>query len=78
MRGNHIAPCRSPDWKFFNLIMRWLNYVTTGLSLLIAMGGLYFLPAPTSWIVAVSLAAIAAFAITTANEPVKGKFIVRL
>src|SRR5665213_1499793 len=58
--------------------MRWLNYVTTGLSLLMAMGALYFLPMPASWIVAAILAAIAAFAITTANQPVKGKFIVQL
>ncbi len=37
--------------------MRWINYITTGLSLLMATGALLFLPAPASWIVAAIFAA---------------------
>ena len=58
--------------------MRWINYTTTGLSLLMATGALFMLPAPASWIVAAILAAIAAFAITTKGKTGKSKYIVRL
>ena len=58
--------------------MRWLNYITTGLSLLMAAGALFFLPMPASWIVAAIFAAIAAFAITTKGKTEKSKFVVRL
>ena len=58
--------------------MRWINYITTGLSLLMATGALFFLPAPASWIVAMAFAAIAAYAATTKGKTAKSKFIVRL
>ena len=53
--------------------MRWLNYITTGLSLLMATGALFFLPVPASWIVAAIFAAIAAFAITTKGKTEKNE-----
>jgi type IV secretory pathway TraG/TraD family ATPase VirD4 len=59
--------------------MRWLNYITTGLSLLMATGALFFLPAPASWIVAAIFAGIAAYAVTAKGGKIaKSKFIVRL
>jgi len=58
--------------------MRWINYITTGLSLLMATGALFFLPAPASWIVAAVFAAIAAYAATSKSKTAKSKFIVRL
>jgi type IV secretory pathway TraG/TraD family ATPase VirD4 len=58
--------------------MRWLNYITTGLSLLMATGALFFLPVPASWIVAAIFAAIAAYATTAKGKTEKSKFIVRL
>jgi len=58
--------------------MRHLNVITTSISVLIAACALFVLPLSYSWIVAAFFAGIAAFAITTANEPIKGKFVVRL
>ena len=61
--------------------MRWLNYVTTGLSLLMAVGALfYFCSVPASWIVAGhSSLAIGAFAIANGKvKPAKNEYIVRL
>ena len=59
--------------------MRWINYITTGLSLLMATGALFFLPPPASWIVAAIFAAIAAYAATAKGGKIaKSKFIVRL
>ena len=58
--------------------MRWINYITTGLSLLMATGALFFLPVPASWIVAAIFAAIAAYAATAKGKTAKSKFIVRL
>ena len=59
--------------------MRWINYITTGLSLLMATGALLFLPAPASWIVAAIFAGIAAYAATAKGGKIaKSKFIVRL
>jgi hypothetical protein len=58
--------------------MRWINHITTGLSLLMATGALLFLPAPASWIVAMVFAAIAACAATAKGNVAKNKFIVRL
>src|ERR1017187_6906747 len=46
MRCDCNALGRNPDWEIFTLIMRWINYITTGLSLLMATGALFFLPAP--------------------------------
>src|ERR1035438_10109255 len=74
LRGNRFALGRNPDWKIFTLIMRWINYITTGLSLLMATGALFFLPAPASWIVAVVFAAIAAYAATAKGNVAKRKF----
>ena len=58
--------------------MRWINYITTGLSLLMATGALFFLSVPASWIVAAIFAGIAAYAATAKGNAVKNKFIVRL
>ena len=79
LRGNRFTLGRNPDWEIFTLIMRWINYITTGLSLLMATGALFFLPAPASWIVAAIFAGIAAYAATTKGGKIaKSKFIVRL
>jgi type IV secretory pathway TraG/TraD family ATPase VirD4 len=58
--------------------MRWANYITTGLSLLMAAGALFTLPMPASWIVAAAFAAIAAYAATAKGKLAKSKYIVRL
>ena len=58
--------------------MRLANYITTGLSLLLAMGALLMLSAPASWIVAAIFTAIAAYAITAKGASAKSKYIVRL
>jgi type IV secretory pathway TraG/TraD family ATPase VirD4 len=58
--------------------MQWLKYLTSALSLGMALGALVQLPAPFSWGVAVIFAAIAAFAVTTKGTPSKHKFVVRL
>jgi len=58
--------------------MRWINHITTGLSLLLATGALFFLPAPASWIVMAVFTAIAAYAATSKGKTTKSKFIVRL
>jgi hypothetical protein len=71
LRGNRFALGRNPDWEIFTLIMRWINYITTGLSLLLASGALFFPPAPGSWIVAAIFAAIAAYAATAKGNIVK-------
>src|ERR1039458_2765368 len=68
LRGNRFALGRNPDWKIFTLIMRWIKYITTGLSLRMATGALFFLPAPASWIVAAIFAAIAAYAATSKSK----------
>ena len=39
LRGNRFALGRDFDWEIFTLIMRWINYTTTGLSLLMANFG---------------------------------------
>ena len=44
--------------------MRLLKHLTTGLSLLAALGALFKLPVPASWIVAAIFAAVAAYAAT--------------
>ncbi|MGH7976523.1 MAG: hypothetical protein ACREC8_07665, partial [Limisphaerales bacterium] len=58
--------------------MRWMNYVTTCLSLLLAVGALILLSAPASWIVATIFALIAACAVTAKEKPAKSKFVVQL
>jgi hypothetical protein len=58
--------------------MRWLNYLTTGLSLLLALGALFYPSAPASWIVAAIFTLIAAYAATSKDNVVKNNFIVRL
>ena len=58
--------------------MRYLNYVTTGLSLPMAAGALFYLPAPASWIVAVIFTMIAAYAATAKIESAGGQYIVQL
>jgi type IV secretory pathway TraG/TraD family ATPase VirD4 len=58
--------------------MRRANVIITVLSLLLAVGALFYPLAPASWIVAVIFAAIAAYAATTKGNGSKNKFIVRL
>jgi type IV secretory pathway TraG/TraD family ATPase VirD4 len=58
--------------------MRLLNVITTGISFLLAACALFALPLSYSWVVAAFFTFIAAFAITTANEPIKGKFVASL
>ena len=58
--------------------MRWLNYLTTGLFLALAVGALFQLPAPASCIASAIFAAIAAYAATAKVEAAKSKFIVQL
>ena len=58
--------------------MRYFNYVTTGLSLPMAAGALFYLPAPASWIVAVIFTMIAAYAATAKIESAGGQYIVQL
>jgi hypothetical protein len=58
--------------------MRYFNYVTTGLSLPMAAGSLFYLPAPASWIVAIIFTMIAAYAATAKIESAGGQYIVQL
>ena len=58
--------------------MRLLNVITAILSFSLAASALFFLPESYSWLVAALFAGIAALTITTASEPGKGKYIVRL
>ena len=58
--------------------MSWSNLITIGLAFAMALGALFKLPAPASWIVAAILAAIAAYAATAKGKAGKSKFIVRL
>jgi type IV secretory pathway TraG/TraD family ATPase VirD4 len=58
--------------------MRWVDYLTVGLSLLLAIGMFFYLPEPASWIVAAIFAMIAAYAVTGKGNPAKSKFIVQL
>lgn len=58
--------------------MRWLNYLTTCVALLVAGYFLYFLPLWYSWAIAAFFAGIAAFAIGEADKTEKGKYIVEL
>lgn len=58
--------------------MRWMNYTVAGLSLLMAVGTMFYFTLPTAWVIAVIFALIAAFAATAEYEPGKSEFIVRL
>jgi Type IV secretion-system coupling protein DNA-binding domain len=58
--------------------MRWFNYLTTGLSLLMAAGALFYLFAPASWMVAIVFALIAAYAATAKIEPAESQYVVQL
>jgi hypothetical protein len=58
--------------------MRLLEYVTTGLSLLAALGVLFIFSAPLSWGAATIFVVIAVYAATMKAKTVKSKYIVRL
>jgi type IV secretory pathway TraG/TraD family ATPase VirD4 len=58
--------------------MRWMNYITTGLSLFFALGALLLLPSPASWVAGAIFVLIAAYAVTATPEPDKSPDIVRL
>ena len=78
MRGSFRARGWNHHRQIFALAMRLLNAITAILSLSLAASALFFLPETYSWLVAIPFAGIAAFTITTASEPTKGKYIVRL
>jgi type IV secretory pathway TraG/TraD family ATPase VirD4 len=58
--------------------MRWFNHITTGLSLLLATGALFYVSPPASWMVAAIFAFIAAYAATEKEQPAIGNYIVEL
>lgn len=58
--------------------MRWFNYLTTGLSLPMAAGALFYLPAPASWVVAIIFTMIAAYAATAKIVSTGSQYIVQL
>ena len=58
--------------------MRLANYITAGLSFLLAVGTLFYPARPASFIVAGIFAAIAAYAFTAKDKIAKSEFIVRL
>ncbi len=58
--------------------MRLANYITAGLSFLLAVGALFYPARPASFIVAGIFAAIAAYAVTAKDKITKSEFIVRL
>ena len=60
------------------MIMRWQNLITTLLSLLMAIGAMFYPLKPASWIVAGIFALIAAYAATVKVKPAKNEYIVRL
>jgi Type IV secretion-system coupling protein DNA-binding domain len=58
--------------------MRWFNYLTAGLSLLMVAGALFYLPAPASWMVVIIFVLIATYAATAKIEPAESQYVVQL
>src|SRR5690242_5476325 len=58
--------------------MRWLNLITTCLSLFLAGVGWFRLPAPASWLISAIFTLIAAYAATAKTKPSKSQYVVEL